>query len=304
MAGADRGVVRVRAARGRPLLHPDRANRSAQRPEPRAGEAGGRPMTMRTRGQSESSPEGAFDVSNLDAGAVEVFGASFERPDEDIARLRELLDDDERRRADRFTFLKGRRQFTVARGLLRVLLGRSLGIDPRQVQFEYNAYGKPALAPGQGDDSLRFNLSHSGELVLYALARGREVGIDVETIRADFATDAIAHRFFAPAEVAALRGLPLEARTRAFFTCWTRKEAFIKARGKGLSIPLDAFEVSLVPGTEAAVLVTHDDPDEAGRWTLHELEPGPGYVGALAVAGDGCRVPPRHWLIQTLEELP
>jgi 4'-phosphopantetheinyl transferase len=177
----------------------------------------------------------------------------------------------------------------VGRGLLRIILGHYVEAPPEGLRFCYNPYGKPALDPTQDRGSLRFNLSHSGGRALYAVARGREVGVDVETIRTEFAGLAIAERFFAPAEVAVLRDLAPEHRTRAFFSCWTRKEAFIKARGKGLSIPLDTFEVSLAPGAPAALLATHDDRDEAARWTLFDLDPGPGFAGALAVEGDRCR---------------
>lgn len=247
----------------------------------------------------------SFERESLGSGEVHVWTASLDAPGSTVARLRALLDAGEQERADRFLFEDGRRQFTVGRGVLRVLLGRYLAIDPRAVRFRYNAYGKPMLAEVHDGEDLQFNLSHSGSVVVYAFARGRELGIDVESIRPDFATEAIAQRFFAPAEVAALRGVADDLRTQAFFTCWTRKEAFIKARGKGLSIPLDAFEVSLVPGAAAAILVTHDDAAEAPRWSLHDLHPGPGYVGALAVAGpaDTCRTTHRTWTDEFLEEL-
>jgi len=235
----------------------------------------------------------------LSPDEVHVWVASLDQAADEVARLRTLLDDDERRRADRFSFAKGKRQFTVARGLLRTLLGGYLRVDPVQVRFAYNPYGKPVLSEvGESrrePESLRFNISHSGELVLLAFALGREVGIDVETIRPDFAADAIAARFFAPAECDSLRALDPASRTQAFFTCWTRKEAYIKAQGKGLSIGLDSFEVSLIPGARAALLVTHDDPAEAARWSLHELTPGPGYAGALAVEGDDCQVLIQSW---------
>ncbi|AGA27134.1 4'-phosphopantetheinyl transferase family protein [Singulisphaera acidiphila] len=226
---------------------------------------------------------------------VHVWMASLEQGEAEVARLRTLLDEPERKRADRYSFEKGRRQFTVARGLLRILLGRYLRIEPTQVQFAYNAHGKPALAEAHRPNLVRFNISHSGEVALFGFANERELGIDLETIRPDFAADAIAARFFAPAELASIRSLPPEDRTQAFFTCWTRKEAYIKAQGKGLALSLDSFEVSLAPGAPAAVLVTHDDREEAARWSLHELHPGPGYVGALAVAGEGCRVRVRTW---------
>jgi 4'-phosphopantetheinyl transferase len=229
---------------------------------------------------------------------VHVWTASLDQPDAVVARLRTLLDDSERERADRFSFEKGRRHFTVGRGLLRRILGEYLGLDPGGVRFCYNPYGKPALAgePEPGEDALRFNVSHSGSLVLYAVTRGREVGVDLETIRPEFAGEPIAERFFSPGEVAALRAVAPEARIRAFFDCWTRKEAYIKARGKGLSLPLDSFEVSLAPGAPPALLATHDDPAEARRWSLFGLEPGPGYVGALVVAGPSCRLRLGTWI--------
>jgi 4'-phosphopantetheinyl transferase len=228
---------------------------------------------------------------------VHVWSASLLQPEEVLESLRTLLDDEERRRADRFSFEKGRRQFTVGRGLLRIILGRYLATDPSRLRFRYNPYGKPELEGESG--TLTFNLSHSGEIVLYAVGRGRPLGVDVETIRPDFATDGVAERFFSPGEVAVLRRLSPEVRTKAFFDCWTRKEAYIKAQGKGMSIPLDAFEVSLAPGAPAALLATRDDPDEAARWSLYELSPGPGYVGALAVAGGRCAMRFADWPIDS-----
>lgn len=243
-----------------------------------------------------SPPLGPDDFqATLGLEDVHVWMASLEQDEAEIARLRTLLDESERKRADRFSFAKGRRQFTVARGLLRILLGRYLGIEPTRVQFAYNTHGKPLLGELHAPTRVRFNISHSGELALFGFANDRELGIDLETIRPDFTADAIAARFFAPAELTALRSLPPEHQTQAFFTCWTRKEAYIKAQGKGLALALDSFEVSLAPGAPAAVLVTHDDQTEAARWSLHELHPGPGYVGALAVAGEGCRVQVRTW---------
>jgi 4'-phosphopantetheinyl transferase len=124
-------------------------------------------------------------------------------------------------------------------------------------------------------------------VALYAVTRAREVGIDVELIRSDLKIEQIAERFFSHHEIATLRALPTELRQSAFFRCWTRKEAYIKATGKGLSLPLDQFEVSLTPGEPAALLSTQPDPNEAQRWSLRELTPAPGYAAALAVEGHG-----------------
>ena len=132
-------------------------------------------------------------------------------------------------------------------------------------------------------------------MALYALTRGPNVGVDLERIRPDFAGDDIAQRFFAPAEVAALRAVPADLRTKAFFNCWTRKEAFIKARGMGLSLPLDQFVVSLAPGESPALVSAQNDPQAAQRWCLYELEPGDGYVAAFAVEGKGCELQCWRW---------
>ncbi|WP_422925600.1 4'-phosphopantetheinyl transferase family protein [Singulisphaera sp. PoT] len=236
--------------------------------------------------EERPSPRRLWD--DLNPGDVHVWAASLVQPPSVLSQLRRVLDDDEKARADRFKFERGQRQFTVGRGLLRLLVGYYLALDPTRVAFRYNAYGKPELdLEGRG---LKFNLSHSGELVFYAVSLDREVGVDVETIRPEFASEAIAERFFSAAERARLRALDLDVRTQAFFTCWTRKEAFIKARGKGMAIPLDAFEVTLEPDLPPAIVATYDDPDEAKRWSLYELDPGAGYVAALAAAGESCRV--------------
>ena len=178
-----------------------------------------------------------------------------------------------------------RHHYIVARGGLRTLLGHYLNCIPQALRFAYTTYGKPALIDAASPESIRFNLSHSGDLVLYAFTRGRELGIDIEWMRPDFARDQIAEQFFSARENTALRALDASQRVIGFFNCWTRKEAYIKARGQGLSLPLNQFDVSLTPGEPAALLQTHDIPEEASRWTLCALNPGPGYAAALAVEG-------------------
>lgn len=205
------------------------------------------------------------------------------RPAGEVAALRPLLSEDEAARADRFRFEHHRGHFVVARAALRRILGRYLGQPARLLRFGYNEYGKPTLP----HPPLRFNLSHAGEVALLAVTSGREVGVDVEAVRDDIEGDQLAERFFSPGEVETLMSLPEGLRPRAFFDCWTRKEAFIKALGSGLSHPLDAFDVSLAPGEPAALLRTRTDPLEAARWTLRELEPGEGYAAAVAVEGGG-----------------
>jgi 4'-phosphopantetheinyl transferase len=231
----------------------------------------------------------------LEEGAVHVWraGLDLERPS--IERLARTLSQDERARADRFHFEKDRDRFIASHGFLRSILGHYLGIMPGDLEFVYGAYGKPALGGRFAVHEILFNMSHAEAVGLYAFARRREVGIDVEHRRADFATRAVAEKFFSPREAAMLFELPEHLRSQAFFNCWTRKEAYIKARGTGLSLPLDQFDVSLLPGEPAKLLHTSGDPTEASRWCLQELNPGPGYAAALAVAGDGFQLSCWQW---------
>lgn len=212
-----------------------------------------------------------------------------------LQSLWQTLAPDERKRAERFHFRRDHDSFVVARGLLRIILGRYLNAEPDRLRFRYSRYAKPALTGEFDNEALRFNLSHSDNLALYAVTRGREIGVDLERLRPDFADDKIAEQFFASGEVAALRALPVHAQQEAFFNCWTRKEAFIKARGEGLSLPLDEFEVSLAPGEPAALLSTKGDTREVSRWSLRELIPEPGYVAALAVEGHNWRIRCWRW---------
>lgn len=198
--------------------------------------------------------------------------------------LRVLLAADEISRADRFHFAKDRDHFIVARGLLRKLLAAYLGADAAALRFAYAEKGKPALADSR-PGAINFNLAHSHGGVLYAFSRSREVGIDLEFIREDFEGEKIAGRFFSAAEIETLEMLPLELRQQAFFECWTRKEAYIKARGEGLSMPLDEFDVSLRPGEPAALLRNHKEPEEVARWTMRSITVPAGYVAALVVEG-------------------
>ena len=228
-----------------------------------------------------SSPPAAL---SLETNEVHVWRLELERP---LERFIELLEPDELSRANRFHFEKDRKHFGVARGFLRVLLGRYLKRDPKQLKFTYGPYGKPALP----DEELRFNMSHSHGIALYALTRGRDVGVDDEYVRADFTSDDIARRFFSPSEVDSLCGLPAGDRVESFFRCWTRKEAYIKATGRGLSQPLDGFDVTLAPGESAALLRTADGSHE--RWSMANIEVGPGYAGALVVEGPVTTI--RYW---------
>jgi 4'-phosphopantetheinyl transferase len=222
---------------------------------------------------------------------VHVWRIPLDQPEDCRRGLQQYLNEDEQERARRFYFPRDRERFVVCRGTLRVLLGRYLSCHPGRLRFDYGPYGKPVLADEAEADGLRFNVAHSEGLALIAVALDREVGVDLEHLRPEMATEQIALRFFSPREMEALRAVPPQARKEAFFHCWTRKEAYLKATGTGLATALDRFDVSLAPGEPAALLGNRDDPREARRWSLWELAPGPGFVGALAVEG----TPRRFW---------
>ncbi len=233
---------------------------------------------------------------------VHVWRASLEVAPSEVRRLGLILSEDERERAVRFRFERDRSPFIVRRALLRMLLGRYLQITPSKIEFSYGTKGKPYLA-GSEHAALRFNLSHSRGLALYAVTRKREIGVDLEYESEKVDIDAIARRFFSAREVAAIKSLPDHEKRRAFFACWTRKEACIKARGEGLSIDLESFSVSVSPDQPAALLNAQNVPEETSRWSLADLNPDSRYVGAIAVEGRDWRL--KCWqLTGDMQELP
>lgn len=231
----------------------------------------------------------------LEVDEVHVWRADLDVAPGVVAALYRTLAADERERAERFHFPIHRARSIVARGLLRAIIARYLDREPGTIAFQYNAFGKPALADGHDTGGIRFNVSHADGIALFALTRRREVGVDIERVRADMVGERIAEHFFSPREVAALRALDPALQHDAFFTCWTRKEAYVKARGGGLSIALDQFDVSLAPGEPAAILASREAGEARRRWSLHYLTPGPGSVGAVAVEGGGVTLACWQW---------
>jgi 4'-phosphopantetheinyl transferase len=201
------------------------------------------------------------------------------------ATVEAVLSADEQARAARFHFERDRQHYITGRGSLRLILGRYLGVEPGQLRFDYTAYGRPLLANPFAASGLRFNVSHAQAIYLLGATRNREIGVDVEAIRPLPDALDIAGRFFAPGEQTALRRVPAAQKETAFFHCWTRKEAYIKALGSGLSQPLDEFEVSFLPGDPPRLLSVRGKPAEANRWQLHAFTPRPGYVAALIAEG-------------------
>ena len=226
----------------------------------------------------------------LGASDVHLWRASLDCDAPVLSRLETTLSSDETARANRFVYSKDRNHFVAARGILRELLGAYLTLPPAQIRFRYAEHGKPALDANPSDSVLQFNLSHSGSLAIYGFSLGRRLGVDVEKIRPQLAGEDIARRYFAAREDAELQALPMQRRAEGFFLCWTRKEAYIKAHGAGLSLPLDSFTVSLTPGRAAEL--QSDDSDD---WALRSLEPGPGFVGAMVAEGRNWRSSSWSW---------
>jgi 4'-phosphopantetheinyl transferase len=226
---------------------------------------------------------------SLATGEVHVWRVELEQPEHLLEKFRKTLDQYELDRASRFHFEKHRRHFTVGRGVLRQLLSQYLGTNPEAIRISYGAYGKPALSGEHEDSRLRFNMSHSHEVALFAFAEDRELGVDVEHIRSDFASEEVARRFFSRREVETFNALPQHDQVAGFFKCWTRKEAFIKVIGLGMSQPLDKFDVTL----EQPAALLWVSGDDASRWSLYDLEVGDGYAGALAVEGQVSSI--RRW---------
>jgi 4'-phosphopantetheinyl transferase len=195
------------------------------------------------------------------------------------------LSEDERLRAARFHFALDRQHFIAGRAWLRRVIAAYLLKAPEQLTFVYSEKSKPSLGGAEFESGLNFNVSHSGGIALFGFTLGRKIGVDIEHIRHDFETAAIAARFFSLREQEQLAALPLEQRHEAFFRCWTRKEAYIKATGDGLSLPLSQFDVSISPGDQDALLATRPDQLEAKQWSLRSIQVGSGYCGALCATG-------------------
>ena len=244
----------------------------------------------RRRRQSE-----VFMGSMLSIDDVHLWWASTSVPEGACNVLSEVLSPAEHERAARFVFARDRRRFVVTRAMLRSILARYLGRLPQEICFQYERHGKPRLRAADSGAGLEFNLAHSHELVLYAVSRGRHVGVDVEHLQPVADLEQIAAVAFSHSEQATLSALACEQQVIGFFNCWTRKEAYVKARGDGLLMPLDAFDVSLAPGEPAMLLANRLDPYEVVRWSLYTVSPADGYVGALAVQGQGARIYLRQW---------
>ena len=221
--------------------------------------------------------------------SVHVWAVRLDDESVDLDRGREVISFDERERAARFKFERDRRRYLVAHVALHAILGRYLKINPATLCFDTGTNGKPKLPSGHAPSGIQFNLSHSNEMALLTVTQGGEVGVDIEYVKENFEFQEVAERFFTAKEVAAMRSLPAHLQRQAFFKCWTSKEAFLKAKGTGLSGKLDEVEISLT--TEQRVQIKASVPG----WSLAELTPGDGYEGALVVEGAALIIECYRW---------
>lgn len=229
----------------------------------------------------------------LDPGHVHVWRISFTDARAERATLAATLTEDERARAGRFLRDRDRDAFTITRGALRALLARYTGHPLDAIELGFRARGKPYLTTPPGEP-VRFNVSHSGDHALLAFARGRELGVDIEQRRPLSDLLPLARLSFSPAEYATLCALPSHDHPTAFYTCWSRKEAFIKATGEGIS-QLNDFDVTLRPDQPAQILRVAGPPSEHARWSLTDLPAIPDYAAAIVVEGQGLDIHAFTW---------
>jgi 4'-phosphopantetheinyl transferase len=213
----------------------------------------------------------------------------------ELSHLEQCLSPDEMTRAGQFFFARDRNRFVAARGSLRRILALYIDRQPHDVRFSYDTHGKPALAALEQGAGIEFNLSHSGDLALVAVALGFSVGVDIEQVRPELATAETAAHAFSVNEQIALAAIRQHRRTAAFFKCWTSKEAYIKGLGDGLGIPLAEFDVCVRPDMPVNLLRPYHGAANRGLWSLHDLNPGPGYAAALAAACGPGRIIVREW---------
>jgi 4'-phosphopantetheinyl transferase len=233
---------------------------------------------------------------SLGARDVHLWSAVLDKTSDQIAKFNSTLSPEEQNRAARFHFDRDRNRFIAGRGLLRDILGRYLQTAPSEIKFSYTDRGKPSLDGMPPGAALHFNLSHSHAFALLAVTRLCPVGIDVELIRPLKDAEAIAERFFSPRESAALAALPPEHKPVGFFNLWTRKEAWLKATGEGISNSLNQVEVSLLPGEPAKLISLFGKTAEAADWTLQDLSPAAEFKGALAIPATNLRLECWSWV--------
>lgn len=227
---------------------------------------------------------------SLSKDEVHVWLADLDQAKSYLPQLALMLSDDEQLRAERFYLEKHRQRFTIGRGILRIILGRYLKVEPQALKFRYQAFGKPELVQPPTVSKLWFNLSHSEQLAVYAVACDRSIGVDLEYLRSIADLEQLAQRFFSTREYAAIQALPDHQKHKAFFRYWTCKEAYLKATGEGIA-KLGQVEIQLAQ--QASFIAATNLPQSEQSWNLKEFVPAPDYVAAIAFTGQNCQI--QYW---------
>lgn len=230
------------------------------------------------------------DISELSKG-IHVWYCSISKNESKLPEFEQLLSEDEKKKSIKFKFKKDRNSYIISRGIVRKLLGSYLSIAPAEIKFEYTPYGKPYLA----NNRLNFNISHSGDMAVFAFVLKSDIGVDVEKVKEDFDVLELAQNFFSKKEIEAMKRIPEKQWSRAFHRCWTRKEAFIKAEGSGLSFPLNRFAVSLDDDHQADLLETDWDATEKSNWSLFSFIPREQYIVAIALRNQNIAAEYFNW---------
>ena len=233
----------------------------------------------------------------LGAGEVHAWCAKLNASEKNLLYFQRSLDPDEISRASRFHFDRDRKRYIARHGLLREILGHYLSMRPAEVQFAYNSHGKPFLSDDLQSQDLNFNISSSRDLTLFVFVRGRQIGVDIEKIRQNIEFEELVERFFSENEGKAFQLVNPQSKLQTFFCIWARKEAYIKAQGQGLSVPLSRFDVSVDLHNKAEIFVANREAMEKDRWVLHDLDPAAGYAAALAIQG-------KDWHLQRWRAVP
>lgn len=226
---------------------------------------------------------------------VELFRVNLNPPAVCVPAYRRLLSPAECDRVDRFVTDELTRRSLVCRAVLRWIVGATLSISPNEVRFQIGPHGKPSLSGDHGAQ-LEFNVSHTGDVALIAVAAGRTLGVDVEALDRRVNRDELAARFFSPQECQAYFALDESQRVAAFYRIWTCKEAYLKAIGAGLSFPLGKFSVSAAPDEPPGLLAVEGAPEETSRWSFVAIDVGDELAAALAVEGHGWTLERREWI--------
>ena len=234
----------------------------------------------------------------LSSHSAHIVRVRFDLPHERWSTLTDVLSDDERAKAARFRFDEPRRQFIMCRAILKILLANCCRVETNRIQLEYGAHGKPALSLAElpvGTPAMEFSVSHSGRFGLIAVSLKTPIGVDIEAWNPAVKHQRLAERFFAPTEVIELSKLPLESQLAGFYRCWTSKEAYLKATGRGLSLPLDSFCVSADPVRPAALVAVDDHPAASHDWTAQSLTVSHGYSATVMIAQSPCEFACWEW---------